>query len=476
MRRWIVAALAAALTGCAAVEPTSQPGSQPASQPGAPAGVQLGKRYFNLAESYSLCPPAEANRVQQRLASRTVTWTAIDRTRGGLAWVLAAARVPTPLTTEQLAGFVEEARKGALQDKVAAESCRVITAAGRPAIDLCGVRTDRKGTWTREVFVLAEEGEFLTLTILGPAAKRQKLLAVHQAVLDSLELLDRQALAARREANLAAGRELLGALTAERLPELIEPEDRWMLILRDGQVEGFMAARDRCAEIDGRAGVEGRAWMRVTQPDGTVQRVEVVSFAAADRSVERWTATVRATAVDQETGQPRDQVLVVRLAKQGPSIELSETLDGEEGSPAQMVLGEAMDRSYLPMVMQPMVQRLADLRTAASYAFAAFAPRANELDVHTFTVVGPEEIDWDGQKVQAIRAAVRSAEDEEAQDVWLDPSGRLLRQRLAAGAFLERSTRGEVLRRFPEAREMLKAIDAAASPASRPVAAGEEAR
>jgi hypothetical protein len=260
------------------------------------------------------------------------------------------------------------------------------------------------------------------------------------------------------------------------LGALIEPEDHWMIILRDGQVEGCMVTLDRYAERDGRAGLDSRVWMRVVQPDKTTQQLEVVSFAAADRSMEQWTATIRAAVVPPASKPAGVETLVVRLSKQGRTIDLNETLNGKAAPPVEKVLGESMDRSYLPIAMQPLVSRLVDLGKPGSYAFAAFAPRAHELDVYTFTVVGPEQITWGGRKTQAVRAAIRSAEDEEAQDVWLDKSGELLRQNLSAGAYAERTTCEEALRRFPAARDMWLSLRAQAGLADRPSATSKETR
>lgn len=51
----------------------------PAAQTTAQPGVELGKRYFNLAEGYSLCPPAGANRVPDPGAGHTVVWAVADQ-------------------------------------------------------------------------------------------------------------------------------------------------------------------------------------------------------------------------------------------------------------------------------------------------------------------------------------------------------------------------------------------------------------
>ena len=448
----IVAALVLGAWGwCLAADTASQP------------AVELGRRYFNLTEGYSLCPPTEADRIQERVASRTVTWIATDKATGGLEWVLSATRVPTEFTEDQLQAFVEQTRQEAKQTRLSVESCQVTRAAGRPAIDLRGLRTDRKETWTRQVSILAEPGEFLTLTILGPPTHQKRMFAVHQAVLDSVELLDRRALIAQREANLTAGRALLAGLTAEKLLGALDPQDRWTLILRGGQAVGFSVTRDCPLEVDGRAGVESHIWMRVNPPDGQGRTLEIVSFAAADRTTETWTATLRPVPGEGKTPPTAEPVKVVSLTKQGPTIHFRQILQGADQKPteAQRVLAEQMDRSYLPMAMQSLVTRLVDLAKPASYAFASYAPKDNELDVYTVTVVASEEIELNGRKVEAFRALVRPAEDVEEEPLWVDSAGRPLRQQMGPGEFLEQSTREEVLRRFPAAGELLKAIDAA---------------
>ncbi|MCJ7544260.1 MAG: hypothetical protein MUP47_06800, partial [Phycisphaerae bacterium] len=232
----------------------------------------------------------------------------------------------------------------------------------------------------------------------------------------------------------------------------------------------------RPADVNGRAGVESRVWIRVDQPGGEGQRVEIVSFAAADRTVESWTATLRTTPAGEQTPPRGDEVAVVSLTKQGTTIRFTQTGSGPHEKPAeaQRDLAAQMDRSYLPRAMQSLVTRLVDLRKPASYAFASYAPQANELDVYTFAIVGPEEIELGGQKVQAIRALVRLAEDVEEQPLWMDSAGRPLRQQDVPGEFMERSTREEVLRRFPASLETVKAVDAL--PASRPLVVGAKTR
>jgi hypothetical protein len=145
--------------------------------------------------------------------------------------------------------------------------------------------------------------------------------------------------------------------------------------------------------------------------------------------------------------------------------------DPSAKSTDEKILDESMDRRYLPVAISRMIPRLVDRGQAGSYAFAYYAGTAHELDVLTFTVLGDEGVQFGGQAVPAVRATVRKAEDAEQDHLLLDRTGRLLRYESPTGLDIERSTREEVLRRFPAAQEMLKAIDADST--SQPVATRE---
>jgi hypothetical protein len=440
--------------------------AEAASQPAVPLGQS--QRYFNLKEGYSLCPPADADRLQERAASRSITWTARDRATGAIAWTLRAMRQPTDLTEDQIEAHARQInQETGTKDNTQVESCQVITAAGRKAIDmhLVLIHKDRR-LWNRQVHILAAPKELLILSIAGPTGDRDQLLAIHQAVLDSLELIDPQALAAQREKNLAAGRELLAALTVEKITAAIDVQDHWTLLLHHGKEIGFSVTRLRPQEANGHLGVECKSWMMKHPPGGPAETFEVISFAAADRSVENWTVAARTVPAAESNAPSAEQVQ--GLAKQGTTILYTEMSGGKSIKPIRIVLAESMDRCYLPVAFRPILGRLADLGKPASYAFASYTARADGLDVYAFSVIGPEEIELDGQKVQAVRVVVRPAEDVEETSLWLDPAGRFLQQQMAPGTIVQRSTRQEVLKRFPAAQEMLAAIDA--DQASQPAA------
>ncbi len=454
MRPWIVATL---LLTCGSSGLAAETTSQPA--------VPLGQRYFNLKEGYSLCPPADSDRVQERAASRSVTWSAHDRNTGAIVWTLKAMRQPTSLKEDQLEALAKEmAEEMSKKDDLRPESCQVITAFGRKAIDRRAIQKGKGQTWFRIVSGYTAPDEFLILSITGPAAERNRLLAIHQAVLDSVELLDPKALAAQREANLAAGREILAGLTAEKLTAVIEPKDVWYLLMQGGQTVGFMVVRERAMAVEGREGVEIKAWSKSTLPPSPSRQVTEVMLASVDRTRETNTWAFLSSGEGN-----RSKALT--MTKKDKKLTFADSSTDPSAKSTEKILDESMDRRYLPVAISRMITRLVDLSKAGSYAFAYYAGNAHELDVLTFTVLGNEEVQFGGQAVPAVRATVRKAEDAEQDHLLLDRTGRLLRYESPTGLDIEQSTREEVLRRFPAAQEMLKAIDADAF--SRPAAARE---
>jgi hypothetical protein len=438
--------------------------AEPASQP----AVDLGRRYFNLKEGYSLCPPAATGRVQERAASRSVTWSAIDPATGAVAWMLSATRhsknsngirAQSQPQAEELA---EMMRKEISKDReTRLESCQVIAAAGRKAIDSQMVRAGKGLTWCRQVIVLMTPNESLQLTIFGPAADHDRLLTIHQAVLDSLELLDPQELLRQRQAHLAAGKQFLAGLTVEKFLAALNTQDEWFLLKQGGKPIGCLVSRERPATVAGRPGVEVKAWSLVAAGDGTMQKTAAVMIASADRSTEscHWVINGGDGKNPKALSMTKEGYKLV-FAFAGPSTDMSARV-------SEKILDASTDSSYLPVAMNEMFGRLVDLKAAGSYAFASYAGNAPELDVYTFTVAGEQEIELGGKKVQAVRAAARQTEDAEEQTLLLDQAGRVLQETTPDGAVFERSTRQEVLEQFPQAKALWPQIDA--DQASQPV-------
>ncbi len=442
-------------------EPTPEPATQPSPElsanPATAPAVELAERYFNLAEGYSIRPPARASRVQQRAASRSVVWSARDRTTGAIEWRLIALRQSTDVTEGQLEDRAKQmAEDMDKKDEFVVQSSRVITAGGRKAIDLRVVQTIERGQfWQRYVYVLTAPGELFLLHIFGPAADREELLAVHEAVLGSLELLDTEKLLKQRQANLAAGGELLASITAEKLAAVVEPRDTWFLVTQLHNEIGFMVVRERATKVYGRDGVEVKAWSLLHVAGEPSRQVAVVMLASADRVMESCTWAIGAGGAGSSALSMTKDGNKLQFAMPGQLGARERTTDTH-----QKVLDESVAPSYLPVAMSMMLPRLMDLAKPRSYGFAAYAGYGSELDVSTFTVVGPEEVEFGGREVRGFRATTRAAEDAEEDLLLFDQAGRLLRKDSPGHTVMERSTRQEVLERFPPAREMLNQIDA----------------
>jgi len=117
-----------------------------------------------------------------------------------------------------------------------------------------------------------------------------------------------------------------------------------------------------------------------------------------------------------------------------------------------------MEQVYLPNALGALLGRLVETSQAGSYAFAVYNAATNEMDVRTFSVVGPEKIQVGSAQVAAVKVTERMAEDADAAEVWLDKGGLMLRTRSPGGMVIERSSREEILRQLPQAKGLIEGI------------------
>ncbi|MDP7161937.1 MAG: hypothetical protein QF792_00400, partial [Phycisphaerae bacterium] len=96
--------------------------------------------------------------------------------------------------------------------------------------------------------------------------------------------------------------------------------------------------------------------------------------------------------------------------------------------------------------------------TPASYAFATYDATGNNFNLRTFTVEGPEEIELSGRRVQAVRVTDQLSADAPPATMWIDKKGNLLIMEAAGGLVMEVATGQAVLRRFPNAEEIIKTM------------------
>jgi hypothetical protein len=409
---------------------------QPASAPAAEAAGTLGPKHIDIPDGFAIRPPAAAVRMQERPALRQVIWNGRDATSGAIAWTLSVVRTKDEQAGDDLAVLAKTLSQRLAGSDSKVESGTVIRLAGRQTVDLR--RTLEQGRlWQRQLFVPAGKGEFVVVTISGPPLDKTRLSALCQASAETLELLDSRLMLQAREANLAAGRALLAGLTIDKLRAAVGKDDQWFRMDLKGQPVACLLVRESIWTVDGKDGLVIRHLMIWKQTDQG--QVETSCSATADRLRERWSS--RRSENDVTTFDKRGSDIVCSVPKFKGTRNLT--------------LSESMEGVYLPRAIHMILGRLVDRGKATGYAFAVYNEIANAMDVRVMTVVGHEKITLGGKEVNAVRATDQAAEDVEAETLWLDESGRLLRTVTPTGWTVERSSRDKVLRLFPDAADAI---------------------
>ena len=173
-----------------------------------------------------------------------------------------------------------------------------------------------------------------------------------------------------------------------------------------------------------------------------MQEIQNVLFATADRNLERW----RESVLDSAGGKS------VWLAQKGikqTDMVVCELFRDRKKSTQSKPLKPNVMAIYLPRAFSVVLPRLVDLKKQQAYGFAAYNSAANDFDMRTVTVVGPEEITMADRKIQAIRLTDRPAADAEPANLWVDAEGTLLRMTTADGLSVEKAAKKLIIRRFP---------------------------
>ena len=175
-------------------------------------------------------------------------------------------------------------------------------------------------------------------------------------------------------------------------------------------------------------------------------------FATADRKLERWKRVVlegegpAGGRSVQEALKQQDLILVQTAGPSGPRRSV------ERRVPPALV------PMYLPQAMDVVLPRLVDRGKPGTYGFAVYNPAANDFDLRTLRVVGPEQVRLGGRTVQATHMTDRMAEDAPTADLWVDQRGILLRMKTADKLLLQRSDRRTVASRFAAELLALEAL------------------
>ncbi len=420
---------------------------------GASAAVELGPRYRDPINGFSLRPPAGATQEKQSASSQLINWYVRDEDTQAIAWTLGVHQV---IETQKNIDLREYARQLATQlskqqqFRIAPKSIRVAPAAGKPAIHFAGIAGSGGLFYQRQLWILAEPQRFLVLAISGPASQENKLDAIFEAAADTLRVSDPTAELQRRRDYVRHGQLLLDRLTRKELDAAVSDSGQtWYLFRFKGQEVGWLAETDETARRNSHEGLLVRTLAMVQLPDEPPRWMKRSLFVAYSLNFERWTESLQ---VDQGEGATRVSESALRT---GNVIVLNVRRDGKHSRRKKELPAEAMDW-YLPRAVGTLLPRLVNLRRPQAYGFATYNSPNHRVDMRTVRVVGPETITLLGRQLTAVRIDDQPNYDVDPIPTWVDGEGRVLRLQTQQGLLMERSTRSAVQRRFPDAIDLVR--------------------
>ena len=423
-----------------------------ACAPGQEGGqIKLASPYIDPVRGFSLRPPVDTTRSRATSANRLVVWTRRKSPKSPILWQLSVygRTDKTFKPGGDLAAYGRVLVKNlAKTEGFKAAGPRVVDLAGTKAINLRGLTAGKVQFWQRRVWVYLRADKFLEVRISGPASAREKLDAIATAVLKTLKITDPKDAQVQRKAALARGAELLGAFTDKKLSAALDTKDQWYLYRRGEQVIGFMLQSEAKAVSSGKSGCRIKSWIMM-KLDGKTLKLRRDMFTTADRSAEKWLEAGRVESagkniIMEEKGSKSDSRIDCRITVGSKTV---------KNKPA----GAPKD-NYLPRAMAWLLRRMVKLKEPLSYAFATYNGRTGSFNLRTFTVIGPDEIEAGGRKVRAVRVTDQLTAETQAADMWVDLDGNLLIMNTADGLIMEIASDNAVKRRFPQARETIKAM------------------
>lgn len=414
--------------------------------------IPLGKRYINGVYGFSFRTPAGSRRKRDPSKRRLMTWAGRDEQTGAIAWTLAVSHVREAKMTQADLGVYKDALVATLkkEENFRIETAKVIPIAGKAAIDLRGLSGGELRLWQRQLWVEIRPKEFLVFRTSGPLTLKERVNALGAAVAGSLQVVDPTAARKERIANLRRGETLLDGITASILSQALRARPQWYLLKMKNKPAGFVKVEEKARAYKGVDGYAVTAWVMVALPKTPARLVRREMFTTADRKLERW--------------REQWQIGSGKLAQNGAEDGLK---DGNmivchidtRGKVHRLKPKKTPQPIYLPRAMGMVLPRLVDLTKPACYAFATYVSSANDFDMRTFTVVGPDKIKTLAGSVDAVRIIDRPAEDEEPATVWVSPKGDLLRMQSGTGLAMDVASEATVLRRFPKAKLIVLALD-----------------
>ena len=314
-----------------------------------------------------------------------------------------------------------------------------------------GQPSGKTGLWQRQVWVWVKPGEFLIIVMSGPKNTQTRIDACCQAVIDSLEIIDPATAMKTRKENLLRGEKLLKGLTDKKLTGVFSRRRQWYLFRMKDKEVGYMTVSTSISHSGKKKGYMVNSFVKFSFPGGKVRVVNRSQFSTADRSLARWREKMLIG-----TGAKALKITEKGI-KQGDLI-LCHRCRGVQERTYKKPLKPTSRGIYLPDALAMVLPQLVDLKKKTTYAFATYTSAANDFDMRTLTVVGPEKITIAGRQVEAIRTNERTAADEEPAKLYINSEGVLLRMETADGLIMETATKSAIIRRFPNDRDKIESF------------------
>jgi len=412
--------------------------------------LKLGKPYKDAVNGFALRPPADAAMERPPSSTRLVTWAQRDRKTGAIRWTFSVLRVPQPKKVTDLRKFAAELTTNLKEkDKFQVESVRFAPVGRKQTIHIRAETPPPFRRWVRQVWVQVGPEEFLVFVISGQPTEKQQLDSYCDTILRTVELLDPEAERASREAALKRGAQFLKSLTEKKFAAAVQSEPYWCLMrLKDKNI-GFMLVTECAGSRAGLKGFEVKSWAMVQPPADKVRLMKRVLFTTPDRLLEQWKEHVQVG-----DGKEAEVISEQGMMTNGRQI----VCDMNQGGKTLTHRKQVPQGVYLPRATAMLLPRLVDLKTPATYGFATYATKNNSYDYRTFTIVGPQRTRIGGKEVEAIRVVDKIAEDAQPTTLWLDRTGRLLRMEGSGEFIMEPADKKDVLRRFPKAEGIIRAM------------------
>jgi hypothetical protein len=410
----------------------------------AEADVPLAPRYVDALNGFSLRPPAGAQRRREYSPAKLGTWNRRDAKTGAIdltLTVLHRIESQEAIDIEPYSKLL--AQKLAREEQFKVDTLQLTTAGGKQAIDLRGRPGGKVGLWQRQVWVWSRPGEFLILVFSGPQNATKEILATSLGVQQSLQIVDPTTERETRRAKLLRGENLLDGLARKQFEKAFRPGEHWYLLRLADRDAGYMFVGTSAASRDGTDGYEARSFVKIqAQKSGDEPReVRRMHYSTADRSLELWKESLVIGSGVQAKRSLEEGI------KQGDLI-VAQLRRGTQEKSHKRQLSPAVMGIYLPRAFGMVLPRLVDLAKPQAYAFSVYTTMANDFDMRTLTVLGPETLTIGSREVEAVHVTDQAAADAEPADLWVNAEGILLRMTTADGFVMEETTRAAIIRRF----------------------------